>query len=145
VIIENILSAFEMDEILWELRYHSAGLHCGGWEYANLLVETCHRRGAHAIGGVQAQISIKHGLDADEAALKRVRQEKLREVWAGHDGTSVAQPALVPLAREVFDTYMRTPNQIDRRRPVLATAGGLATVPRGEITEERKGLDNGHR
>jgi len=169
VLIETIFAAFEMDEILWELREHCAGLNCGRWDYifsvikkfrnhpqfvlpdraqvtmdrhflasyVNLLVQTCHRRGAHAIGGMAAQIPIKNDPAANEAALKRVRQDKLREVWAGHDGTWVAHPALVPLAREVFDTYMRTPNQIDRKRDVVhVTASDLLTPPQGEITEE---------
>ena len=77
------------------------------------------------------------GAEANEAALKRVRQDKLREVWAGHDGTWVAHPGLVPLAREVFDTYMRSSNQIDRKRdPVHVTAGDLLALPPGEVTED---------
>ena len=115
VLIETIFAAFEMDEILWELREHCAGLNCGRWDYifsvikkfrnhssfvlpdrsqitmdrhflsayVNLLVDTCHRRGAHAIGGMAAQIPIKNDPEANEAALKRVREDKLREVWAG--------------------------------------------------------------
>ena len=169
VLIETIFAAFEMDEILWELREHCAGLNCGRWDYifsvikkfrnhpgfvlpdraqitmdrhflssyVNLLVDTCHRRGAHAIGGMAAQIPIKNDPEANEAALKRVREDKLREVWAGHDGTWVAHPALVPLAREVFDTYMRTPNQIDRKRDAVhVTAGDLLVPLQGEITED---------
>ncbi len=169
VLIETIFAAFEMDEILWELREHCAGLNCGRWDYifsvikkfrnhryfvlpdraqvtmdrhflasyVNLLVQTGHRRGVHAIGGMAAQIPIKNDPAANEAALKRVRQDKLREVWAGHDGTWVAHPALVPLAREVFDTYMRSANQIDRKREAVhVTAGDLLTLPQGEITEE---------
>ena len=168
VLIETILAAFEMDEILWELREHCAGLNCGRWDYifsfikkfrnhadfvlparaqvtmdrrflasyASLLIQTCHRRGAHAMGGMAAQIPIKDDPAANEAALKRVRQDKLREVWAGHDGTWVAHPGLVPLARNVFDTYMRSPNQIERKQAAPVTAADLLDVPAGEITEE---------
>src|ERR1019366_5796088 len=122
VLIETILAAFEMDEILWELREHSAGLNCGRWDYifsfikkfsnlpgsvlpdraqvgmdrhflrsyVDLLIQTCHRRGIHAMGGMAAQIPIKNDPEANRAALEKVRQDKLREVWAGHDGTWVA-------------------------------------------------------
>jgi malate synthase len=169
VLIETVLAAFEMDEILWELREHCAGLNCGRWDYifsfikkfrnhpqfllpdraqvtmdshflssyVKLLIQTCHRRGAHAMGGMAAQIPIKDDPAANRAALERVRQDKLREVWAGHDGTWVAHPGLVPLAREVFDTHMRTPNQIARKRDLVrVTAKDLLTLPGGEITEE---------
>jgi malate synthase len=168
VLIETILAAFEMDEILWELREHSAGLNCGRWDYifsfikkfrnrpdfllpdrgqvtmdrhflssyASLLISTCHRRGIHAMGGMAAQIPIKNDAAANEAALSRVRQDKLREVWAGHDGTWVAHPALVPLARGVFDTYMPGPNQIARKIAADVGPADLLTVPTGEITEE---------
>ncbi|MBZ5592198.1 MAG: malate synthase A [Acidobacteriia bacterium] len=168
VLVETILAAFEMDEILWELKDHCAGLNCGRWDYifsfikkfrnhpgfvlpdraqvtmdrhflssyVDLLIHTCHRRGAHAMGGMAAQIPIKNDAAANTAAMKRVRQDKLREVWAGHDGTWVAHPGLVPLAREVFDTYMRLPNQIGRRPEVHITAADLLTVPQGEITED---------
>jgi len=171
VLIETILAAFEMDEILWELREHCAGLNCGRWDYifsfikkfrnhagfvlpdraqvtmdrhflssyVDLLIQTCHRRGAHAMGGMAAQIPIKNDPAANDAALKRVRQDKLREVWAGHDGTWVAHPGLVPLAREVFDTYMRLPNQIGRLPDCGVKAADLLTVPQGEITQQ--GLD----
>ena len=168
VLIDTILAAFEMDEILWELREHCAGLNCGRWDYifsfikkfrthpgsvlpdraqvtmdrhfltscVDLLIQTCHRRGAHAIGGMAAQIPIKNDPTANDAALKRVRQDKLREVWAGHDGTWVAHPGLVSLAREVFDTYMRLPNQIGRKRDCAINAADLLTVPQGEITQQ---------
>ena len=168
VLIETILAAFEMDEILYELREHSAGLNCGRWDYifsfikkfrnrpdfvlpnrANvtmdrhflnsyvlLLVETCHRRGIHAMGGMAAQIPIKNDPAANERALEKVRQDKLREVHAGHDGTWVAHPGLVPVAKEIFDAHMRTPNQISRRQPNLQiTPADLLEVPQGEITE----------
>lgn len=167
VLIETILAAFEMDEILWELREHSAGLNCGRWDYifsyikkfrnhpecvlpdrsqvtmtrpflasyVELLVATCHRRGAHAMGGMAAQIPIKNNPEANEAALARVRDDKLREVWAGHDGTWVAHPGLVPLAKYVFDTYMPFPNQADRLTSSTTTAADLVRTPDGTITE----------
>ncbi len=171
VLIETILAAFEMEEILWELREHSAGLNCGRWDYifsyikkfhnrpgcvlpdrakvtmrshflasyVELLIATCHRRGAHAMGGMAAQIPIKNNPEANDAALGQVREDKLREVWAGHDGTWVAHPALVPLAKTVFDTFMPHPNQIDRLTASTATASDLLAVPSGAITEA--GLD----
>jgi malate synthase len=168
VLIETILAAFEMDEILYELRQHSAGLNCGRWDYifsfikkfrnrphfvlpnraqvtmdrhflnsyVLLLIETCHHRGIHAMGGMAAQIPIKNDPVANETALEKVRQDKLREARAGHDGTWVAHPGLVPVAKEVFDTHMKTPNQISRRRhDARITAADLVTVPDGEITE----------
>jgi len=167
VLIETILAAFEMDEILWELRDHSAGLNCGRWDYifsyikkfsnqpnfllpdrskvtmtshflgsyVELLIATCHRRGAHAMGGMAAQIPIKNDPEANAFALIRVREDKLREVWAGHDGTWVAHPALVPLAKDVFDTYMSLPNQVERRTSSAATAQDLLCTPGGTISE----------
>ncbi|MEO8099407.1 MAG: malate synthase A [Acidobacteriota bacterium] len=169
VLIETILAAFEMDEILWELRDHSAGLNCGRWDYifsfikvmrnhpayvfpdrstvtmdrhflksyVDLLIQTCHRRGIHAMGGMAAQIPIKNDPAANEAALEKVRQDKLREVKAGHDGTWVAHPGLVGLAKEVFDAHMPTPNQIQVKRPeVHVTAADLLKVPEGNITDQ---------
>jgi malate synthase len=168
VLIETILAAFEMDEILYELRDHSAGLNCGRWDYifsfikkfrnhadfvlpdraqvtmdrdflnsyVHLLIQTCHRRGIHAMGGMAAQIPIKNDPAANEAALEKVRQDKLREVRAGHDGTWVAHPGLVPLAKEVFDAYMKGANQISRKLDeVRIAAADLVKVPEGEITE----------
>jgi malate synthase len=167
VLIETILAAFEMDEILWELREHSAGLNCGRWDYifsyikkfrnhpecvlpdrsqvtmtkpflasyVDLLVATCHRRGAHAMGGMAAQIPIKNNREANDAAMARVRDDKLREVWAGHDGTWVAHPGLVPLAKSVFDTYMPFPNQINKMTSSATTAPDLVRTPSGTITE----------
>ncbi len=166
VLIETILAAFEMDEILWELREHSAGLNCGRWDYifsfikkfagqpghvlpersrvtmtspflgayVDLLIATCHRRGAHAMGGMAAQIPIRNNPEANKAALERVRDDKLREVWAGHDGTWVAHPGLIPLTKYVFDTYMPGPNQINRRTTSTTTASDLMRVPDGPIT-----------
>ena len=172
VLIETIFGAFEMDEILWELREHSAGtqlrtlgLHLqlhqeipqpcrtsscptapsSPWtshflrSYVDLLIQTCHRRGVHAMGGMAAQIPIKNDPAANQAALEKVRQDKLREVWAGHDGTWVAHPGLVSVAREVFDTYMPFPNQIDKKPATESTrhsSADLLTVPDGAITQE---------
>jgi malate synthase len=171
VLIETILASFEMDEILYELRDHSAGLNCGRWDYifsfikrfrghrafvlpdralvtmdrhflksyVDLLVRTCHARGIHAMGGMAAQIPIKNDPIANDTAIERVRADKLREVRAGHDGTWVAHPALVAVARDVFDVHMKTPNQIRiAREDVAVSAQDLLTVPEGEITE--KGL-----
>jgi len=171
VLIETILAAFEMDEILWELRDHSAGLNCGRWDYifsfikkfsknpnlvlpdrskvtmtsrflasyVELLIATCHRRGAHAMGGMAAQIPIKNDPEANASAIGRVRDDKLREVWAGHDGTWVAHPALVPLAKSIFDTYMPHPNQMEKLKSSSVNARDLLCMPDGTITEA--GLD----
>jgi malate synthase len=169
VLIETILAAFEMDEILYELREHSSGLNCGRWDYifsfikkfrnhaafvlpnraqvsmdrhfldsyVQLLIKTCHRRGIHAMGGMAAQIPIRNNAEANEKALEKVRQDKLREVNAGHDGTWVAHPGLVPIAKEIFDAGMKGPNQIDRKREeVSVTAKDLIAVPEGDISEE---------
>ncbi|HYT63340.1 MAG TPA: hypothetical protein VEL50_05535, partial [Gemmatimonadales bacterium] len=103
--------------------------------YVDLLIQTCHRRGAHAMGGMAAQIPIKHDPAANEAALEKVRQDKLREVRAGHDGTWVAHPGLVPVAAQVFDAAMPGPNQLRvARDDVRVTAADLLAVPDGEIT-----------
>jgi malate synthase len=169
VLIETILAAFEMDEILYELREHSAGLNCGRWDYifsfikkfrdrpdfvlpdraqvtmdrdfldayVRLLIKTCHRRRIHAMGGMAAQIPIKNDEAANERALAKVRQDKLREVAAGHDGTWVAHPGLVSVAKEIFDERMKGPNQLHAlREDVKVTASDLLKVPKGEITEE---------
>jgi malate synthase len=169
VLIETILAAFEMDEILYELRDHSAGLNCGRWDYifsfikkfrnkaefvlpnraevsmerhflssyVNLLIQTCHRRGIHAMGGMAAQIPIRNDAEANELALDKVRQDKLREVKAGHDGTWVAHPGLVPIAKDIFDKYMPEPNQIQTRSNNLrVTSADLLSVPTGNITEQ---------
>jgi malate synthase len=105
--------------------------------YVELLIQTCHRRGIHAMGGMAAQIPIKNDPAANEKALEKVRQDKLREVNAGHDGTWVAHPGLVPIAKEVFDKHMKEPNQIGRRRDdVQVTPKDLLDVTEGKITEE---------
>jgi len=107
--------------------------------YVELLIQTCHRREIHAMGGMAAQIPIKNDPAANDAALEKVRLDKLREVTAGHDGTWVAHPGLVPIAKAVFDQQMKTPNQIDvKREDVHITAADLLKVSKGEITE--KGL-----
>ena len=168
VLIETILASFEMDEILYELKDHSAGLNCGRWDYifsfikkfrnhkefvlpnrsevtmtrhflksyVELLIQTCHRRNIHAMGGMAAQVPIKNDPVANEEALEKVRLDKLREVKAGHDGTWVAHPGLVPIAKKVFDEGMPTPNQISiKREPVHITAKDLLTPSEGTITE----------
>ncbi len=168
VLIETILAAFEMDEILYELREHSSGLNCGRWDYifsyikkfqahpefvlpdrslvtmethflssyVDLLVEICHRRGIHAMGGMAAQIPIRNDAAANEQALDKVRRDKIREVQAGHDGTWVAHPGLVPVAKEIFDKYMPEPNQISKPRTQRTIeARDLLEVPKGDITE----------
>ena len=167
VLIETILAAFEMHEILWELRDHSAGLNCGRWDYifsfikkfrndrafvlpdraavtmdrpflkayVDLLIQTCHRRHIHAMGGMAAQIPIKNDPAANTAALTKVTQDKLREVNAGHDGTWVAHPGLVPVARGVFDARMAASHQLQvTRDDVNVVASDLLAVPDGEIT-----------
>jgi malate synthase len=169
VLIETILAAFEMDEILYELREHSAGLNCGRWDYifsfikkfrnrpdfllpdrasvtmerhflksyVDLLIRTCHRRGAHAMGGMAAQIPIRDDRQANEAAMARVRADKQREARAGHDGTWIAHPGLATIAREAFDALMPGPNQLNvLREDVKVSARDLLTVPDGAITEQ---------
>jgi malate synthase len=168
VLIETILAAFEMDEILFELREHSAGLNCGRWDYifsfikkfrnradfllpdrgsvtmerhflksyVDLLIKTCHRRGAHAMGGMAAQIPIRDDTQANDAAMARVRADKLREANAGHDGTWIAHPGLATIARDAFDAVMKGPNQVSvLRAEVSVTPQDLLRVPQGEITE----------
>jgi malate synthase len=103
--------------------------------YVHLLIETCHRRGVHAMGGMAAQIPIKNDPAANEQALEKVRQDKLREVRAGHDGTWVAHPGLVPVAKEIFDTHMAGPNQLQHRPQTQVSAADLLAVPDGDITE----------
>jgi malate synthase len=168
VLIETLPAAFEMDEILYELKEHSAGLNCGRWDYifssiktlrndpsfvlpdrgqvtmevgflrsyTQLLIKTCHRRGAHAMGGMAAQIPIKTDPQANEAALAKVRADKQREAREGHDGTWVAHPGLVEIAKTEFDRHMPQANQIDRlREDVNVTAEMLTEPPSGTRTE----------
>lgn len=173
VLIETILAAFEIDEILYELRDHMAGLNCGRWDYifsfikkfknipeyifpdraqitmtrhcmrsySLLVIQTCHRRGAHAIGGMAAQIPIKNDPEQNTAALAKVREDKVREAGDGHDGTWVAHPGLVSIALDEFNRAMPAPNQIDKlREDVKISARDLLKVPEGTITEH--GLRN---
>jgi malate synthase len=168
VLIETLPAAFEMDEILFELRDHIVGLNCGRWDYifssiktlqsdssfvlpdrgqvtmeapflrayTQLLIKTCHRRGAFAMGGMAAQIPIKDDPEANANAMAKVRADKLREVREGHDGTWVAHPALVSIARQVFDEGMPAPNQLQRmREDVTANAAALLEAPTGTRTE----------
>jgi malate synthase len=172
VLIETIPAAFEMDEILHELRDHSAGLNAGRWDYifstikrfrtraefvtpdrskvtmtvpfmrayTELLVKTCHRRGAHAMGGMAAQIPSRSDEEANKKAFAALREDKQREASDGFDGTWVAHPDSVPAAREEFDKFLGgQPNQVDRQRDdVDVSAEQLLDVPAtpGEITEQ---------
>jgi malate synthase len=169
VLIETILAAFEMDEILYELREHSAGLNCGRWDYifscikkfrnnpnfcladrslvtmtthfmrsySLLCIKTCHKRNAHAMGGMAAQIPIKNDPEANEAALAKVRADKVREANDGHDGTWVAHPGLIPVAMEAFNAAMPEANQIQRKREdvQVSAADLLKFEPEQPITE----------
>ena len=178
VLLETLPAAFQMDEILWELKEYSAGLNCGRWDYifsfikkfkndetkvlpdrdqitmdqsfldaySRLLIKTCHRRGVHAMGGMAAQIPIKNDPEANETALNKVFLDKKREVLNGHDGTWVAHPALVKIARDVFDTHMKTPNQIDIPYDHIdISEEDLVSIPDGTITLEgvRKNISVG--
>jgi len=168
ILIETLPAAFEMDEILYELRDHIVGLNCGRWDYifsfikrlaknpkyltpdrsvmtmgtdflaaySLLLIKTCHRRGAFAMGGMAAQIPIKGNTAANEAAFAKVRADKEREAGNGHDGTWVAHPDLVPVAMEVFNRLMPSANQLGKLRDdVAVTAADLLRVHKGERTE----------
>jgi malate synthase len=168
VLIETLPAAFEMDEILYELRDHAAGLNCGRWDYifscikklrthdfvladraqvtmtapflrayCKLLVKTCHRRNAFAMGGMAAQIPIKGDEKANEAAMAKVRADKEREATDGFDGTWVAHPGLVPIAKEIFDRIMPQPNQVERKRDdvQVKAADLLDFAPQTPITE----------
>jgi malate synthase len=168
VLIENILAAFECDEILYELREHSAGLNSGRWDYlfsiirkfrhdanlvlpdratltmttpfmkaySELVVQTCHRRGIHAIGGMAAQIPIRHDPEASAAAIAKVVADKEREISEGYDGTWVAHPGLVPIVMEVFEKHLPAPNQLHVQPSRVITAQELLNLPRGDITEQ---------
>ena len=172
VLVETLPAAFEMDEILYELREHSAGLNAGRWDYifsaikklrkhpgivlpdrgqvtmsvpfmrayCELLVKTCHRRGAHAMGGMSAFIPNRKDAAVTEAALAKVREDKAREASQGFDGTWVAHPDLVPVAMKEFDAVLGAkPNQVDRERPdVEASAKALLdlVVPDAKPTEQ---------
>ena len=169
VLIEHILASFQMAEILYELRHHSAGLNCGRWDYlfsyikkfakksefivpdraqvtmtvpfmrayTLACIRECHRRGAHAMGGMAAYIPVRTDPEANEKALVLVREDKRREANDGHDGTWVAHPGLVPVAKEEFDRVLGAqPNQISRLRDdVSVTPEQLVEPPKGTITE----------
>jgi len=168
-LVETIKATFETEEILYELREHSAGLNCGRWDYifsyiktfnnrseyvlpdrAQVtmtvpfmhnytlnVIKTCHKRGAHAMGGMAAQIPIKNDPEANAIAFEKVKQDKLREVQDGHDGTWVAHPGLVGVALEIFNEHMPQANQVDRQRPdVHVTADDLLIPSSGTITEQ---------
>mmetsp|Transcript_15816 Transcript_15816/g.23152 ORF Transcript_15816/g.23152 Transcript_15816/m.23152 type:complete len:543 (+) Transcript_15816:236-1864(+) len=181
VLLETITAAYEMEEILYELRHHSLGLNCGRWDYlfsyikkfkchqdkiapdrsfltmttplmeayVKRLIYVCHKRGTFAMGGMSAAIPIKNDVKANEAAMRGIEQDKLREVLAGHDGTWVAHPALVKVALAIFDKHMPTPNQI-KTNPGLegasVTESNLlklpSTIPRLEAITS-KGLIKG--
>jgi malate synthase len=167
VLIETILAGFEMEEILYELREHSAGLNCGRWDYifsfikkfrnkpelvlpdraqvtmdkaflgayVDLSIKTCHRRNAHSIGGMSAYIPVKEEA-ANHIAMEKVRADKEREVNAGHDGTWVAHPGLVPLAMQIFSS-IGGDHQIQKkkRQEVAVSAADLVKIPGGGVTE----------
>ncbi len=178
VLIETVPAAFQMDEILYELRDHITGLNCGRWDYifnfikrfsgkadfilpdrdkvgmtcpfmraySLNLIKTCHRRGAHAMGGMAAQIPVRNDEQANRAAMEKFTADKEREARDGHDGTWVAHPGLVARAREIFDKAMPRANQIKMLRDdVNITAPDLLAVPEGSITEEgvRKNINAG--
>jgi malate synthase len=168
VLIETLPAAFEMDEILWELRHHSAGLNCGRWDYifsfiktrredpaavlpdrsavdmsqpcmrayTRLAIQTAHRRGAHAMGGMAAQIPIRDDPRANREALERVRADKLREARDGHDGTWVAHPALVPIARGAFGEVCDGSNQLEVIPQGPVSPSDLLRVPSGPRSEQ---------
>jgi len=168
VLIETVTAAFQMDEILYELKDHIVGLNCGRWDYifnfvkrfskradfimperaevgmdkhflssySQLLIKTCHKRGAHAMGGMAAQIPIKNDETANQAALTKVTVDKQREAQNGHDGTWVAHPALISTAKTIFDKAMPKANQLDNTRAdVDVSEEDLLQVPQGKITE----------
>jgi len=168
VLIETLPAAFEMEEILYEMKDHIVGLNCGRWDYifsmiktlraradfvmpdraqvtmsspalaaySKLLIKTCHRRGAYALGGMAAQIPIRNDADANAAALEKVKADKEREARNGHDGTWVAHPGLIPIAKAAFDALMPEANQVSRlREDVHVTADDLLQKPEGTITE----------
>ena len=169
VLIETLPAAFQMDEILFELKDHIVGLNCGRWDYifsfikslkakpefvlpdrgqvlmgkaflkaySELLIKTCHRRGAFAMGGMSAAIPNRKDAAANDKALAAVAADKLREVTAGHDGTWVAHPDLVPVAIAVFDAHMKGPNQLSvMREDVHVTAKDLLQIHDGTRSED---------
>lgn len=169
VLIETITAAFQMDEILFELKEHSSGLNCGRWDYifsyikkfrnlpeflvpdrdqvtmtspfmsgySKRVIQVCHKRGVHAMGGMAAQIPVKNNEEENEAAYAKVRADKEREVKNGHDGTWVAHPGLVTVAKEIFDQFMPSANQIDKKfEEYQVSEADLLEIPKGTITEK---------
>ncbi|MDO5979006.1 malate synthase A [Flavivirga spongiicola] len=178
VLIETITASFQLDEIIYELKDHMAGLNCGRWDYifsyikkfrnhlhfivpnrdqvtmttpfmdaySKLVIQRCHKRGVHAMGGMAAQIPIKNNEKANAAALEKVRMDKEREVKNGHDGTWVAHPALVAVAMAEFNKHMPTPNQLNvTKDDISITEQDLVEIPKGTVTEEgvRKNINVG--
>jgi len=168
VLIETLPAAFELDEILYELRDYCVGLNCGRWDYifsyikrlqahsdrilpdrsqvtmtapfmraySRRVIAVCHRRGAHAMGGMSAFIPVRGDEAANDAAFEKVRADKTREATDGHDGTWVAHPGMVAIAREVFDEHMPGPNQIDKKLAATGSAEQLIAPCEGTITED---------
>ncbi|KAG7748085.1 hypothetical protein KL912_002762 [Ogataea haglerorum] len=168
VLIETLPISYQLDEVLYALRDHSAGLNCGRWDYmfstikrlrnqkqhilpdrhqvtmtvpfmtnyVKQLIKICHKRGVHAMGGMAATIPIKDDPEKNAAAMEAVRQDKLREVLAGHDGTWIAHPGLLPTALSVFQEHMPTPNQVHIQKDVEITEADLVdtNIPGGKIT-----------
>jgi len=167
VLVETFPLVFQMNEVIHALGEYSAGLNCGRWDYifsfikhhpesplpdrsqigmqqhfmrsySQLLVQTCHRRGVHAMGGMAAQIPIKNDSEKNATAMKKISDDKLREVLDGHDGTWVAHPGLISTAKEIFDRHMPTLNQIHKDKILNSevTEADLSCVPIGTCTEE---------
>ncbi len=178
VLIETITASFQIDEIIYELRNHMAGLNCGRWDYifsyikkfrnhpnfmvpdrdqvtmaspfmeaySLRVVQRCHKRNVHAIGGMAAQIPVKNNEEANNIAFQKVKADKEREAKNGHDGTWVAHPGLVPIAMEIFNKHMPQANQIDVKRSDLnITEEQLVEQPKGTVTEKgiRKNINVG--
>ena len=178
VLVETITAAFQLDEILYELKEHSSGLNCGRWDYifsyikkfrnlpeflvpdrdqvtmtspfmsaySKRVIQVCHKRNVHAMGGMAAQIPVKNNEAENEIAYAKVRTDKEREVKNGHDGTWVAHPGLVSVAKKMFDDLMPTPNQIDKKfEDYHISEEDLLEIPKGTITEKgvRKNINVG--
>ena len=178
VLIETITAAFQLDEILFELKEHSSGLNCGRWDYifsyikkfrnlpellvpdrdqvtmtspfmsaySKRVIQVCHKRNVHAMGGMAAQIPVKNNEAENEIAYAKVRADKEREVTNGHDGTWVAHPGLVSVAKKIFDELMPTPNQIHKKfEEYQISEENLLEIPKGTITENgvRKNINVG--
>lgn len=178
VLVETITAAFQLDEILYELKEHSSGLNCGRWDYifsyikkfrnlpeflvpdrdqvtmtspfmsaySKRVIQVCHKRNVHAMGGMAAQIPVKNNEEENEIAYAKVRADKEREVKNGHDGTWVAHPGLVPVAKKIFDDLMPENNQIHKKfEEYQVSEADLLEIPKGTITEKgvRKNINVG--